>query len=41
MDGKKGSYLCLGIECESEDEQEMWLGMNVQEVEVFEIRSST
>lgn len=41
LDSKEGSFVCLGIDCESSDEHEMWLGMNIQEGETFEISSNT
>jgi len=35
--GKHESFTCLGIDCNSSDEQKMWLKMNIRQGETLEI----
>ena len=40
-DSSKKSYVCLGLSCSSKDEQEIWLGMNISQGEIYEFYSNT
>jgi len=40
-DAPEGSYVCLGLSCSSKDEQDIWLGMNISEGEIYEFYSNT
>jgi hypothetical protein len=40
-DGQDGSYICLGLSCSSQDEQDIWLGMNISKGEIYEFYSNT
>ncbi len=41
LDIKEDSFVCLGLECKSLDEQKFWLGMSISQGEEIEITINT
>jgi len=40
-DGKFDSFICLGLDCNSPDDQKTWLAINIKQGDTFEISANT
>ncbi len=40
-DGKYDSFTCLGLDCNSPDNQKTWLGVNIKQGDILEISANT
>ena len=40
-DGKYDSFICVGLDCNSPDDQKIWLGINIKQGDTLEISSNT
>ena len=40
-DGKYDSFTCIGLECNSPDEQKTWLDINIKQGDTLEISENT
>ena len=40
-DGKYDSFTCIGLECDSPDEQKTWLDINIKQGDTLEISENT